>query len=345
VWIAEVMAQQTRLETVVPYYRRFLARWPSLAALADAPEEEVLAAWAGLGYYARARNLVAAARLAQARHGGLPASREALRALPGFGPYTAGAVASIAFALPAPAVDGNALRVLSRWGGFAGAPAAVRRRVGALASALATGDRPGDVNQAVMELGATTCAPRRPRCAACPIARGCAGRGRAAPRSAAPRPRVPPPELRLALALVARGGELLLERRPRRGLFGGMWGPPAAEVAPGEDPRRALRTALRARLGVRAEVGPAAASLVRALTHRTLVLSVHPARLAGRPGRAGEPGGDAGLRWAARRDIQGLAVPTALRRALEAAGEGPHSPSRGGPGADRPGSPYPAERP
>src|SRR5512138_1944729 len=138
VWLAEVMLQQTQVRTVVPYYARFLARYPTLEALAAADEDGVLALWSGLGYYARGRNLLAAAREAIARHGGLPASLEALRALPGFGPYTAGAVASIAFAIPAPAVDGNVIRVLARLFAVRGAPgdARFRRRIDALAAEL-----------------------------------------------------------------------------------------------------------------------------------------------------------------------------------------------------------------
>src|SRR5512138_3910370 len=138
VWLAEVMLQQTQVRTVLPYYARFLARFPTLEALAAAREDEVLALWSGLGYYARGRNLLAAAREARARHGGLPASVDALRALPGFGPYTAGAVASIAFAIPAPAVDGNVVRVLARVFGVGGEPSApsFRRSVEALSGEL-----------------------------------------------------------------------------------------------------------------------------------------------------------------------------------------------------------------
>jgi A/G-specific adenine glycosylase len=150
-----VMLQQTRVETAIPFYRRFVARWPTLDALAEAGEDEVLAAWSGLGYYARCRNLLAAARQARARHGGLPASREALRSLPGFGPYTAGAVASIAFAIPAAAVDGNVARVLSRLFLVGGDPKSLKvtRGLEGLAEVLVDRRRPGDFNQALMELG------------------------------------------------------------------------------------------------------------------------------------------------------------------------------------------------
>ncbi|HET9598854.1 MAG TPA: A/G-specific adenine glycosylase, partial [Anaeromyxobacteraceae bacterium] len=156
VWLAEVMLQQTQVAAALPYYRRFVERFPALEALAVASEDEVLALWSGLGYYARGRRLLAAAREAMRRHGGLPADPAALRALPGFGPYTTGAVASIAFALPVPCVDGNVARVLSRLFLVAGPPEAraTRHRIAGLAAALVHPERPGDWNQALMELGA-----------------------------------------------------------------------------------------------------------------------------------------------------------------------------------------------
>ena len=156
VWLAEVMLQQTRVAAAIPHFERFVARWPTLEALAAARDEEVFAAFSGLGYYARCRNLLAAARETLHRHGGLPGSPAELRALPGFGPYTAGAVASIAFASPVPAVDGNVARVLARLFRVEGDPArpAVRDRLWALAGALVPQRRPGDWNQALMELGA-----------------------------------------------------------------------------------------------------------------------------------------------------------------------------------------------
>jgi A/G-specific adenine glycosylase len=176
VWIAEVMLQQTRVEAVIPYYRRFLERFPDVAALARAPEQEVLAVWGGLGYYTRARSLQNAAR--QMAAAGPPADYEALLALPGAGPYTAAAVASIAFNLPHAAVDGNVMRVVSRLTNDAGeiAAPAVRRRLTAQAGSLLDRRHPGDFNQAMMELGATLCLPRAPRCGDCPVSRFCAAR-------------------------------------------------------------------------------------------------------------------------------------------------------------------------
>lgn len=309
VWVAEVMLQQTRVEAVVPYYERFLARFPTLAALAAAADDEVLALWGGLGYYARARNLARAAREATARHGGLPASLEALRALPGFGPYTAGAVASIAFAIPAAAVDGNAARVLARLFAIEGAPAAAatRARLAALADELVDPGRPGDLNQALMDLGATVCG-RAPACRRCPLAALCAARatGRAG-LLPAPRRRPARRPLILACAVARRGGALLLVRRPAGGLFGGLWAPPAAEVAAGEDARRALSLALRAQ-GLRGRVGAELAACERLLTHRALTLRA----FAFEPARGAAPARD-GLRWAAP-GAPGL--PTAVRDLL-----------------------------
>jgi A/G-specific adenine glycosylase len=176
VWISEVMLQQTRVEAVIPYYHRFLDRFPDVAALAAAPEQEVLAAWSGLGYYSRARSLHKAAKTIAAT--GLPQTYDAVHALPGVGPYTAAAVASIALNLPHAAIDGNVIRVVSRLTNDAAEVSlpAVRRRFAAHAESLLDRGRPGDFNQAMMELGATVCLPRAPRCPACPVSRFCSAR-------------------------------------------------------------------------------------------------------------------------------------------------------------------------
>lgn len=336
VWLAEVMLQQTQVQRVARHYRRFLARWPTLEALASAREADVLAAWSGLGYYARARHLLAAAREAQERHRGLPASVEALRALPGFGRYTAGAVASMAFAVPAPAVDGNAARVLSRLFLVTGDPAAPRTasRLWALAGELVPGaeggeaPRPGDFNQALMELGATVCRPAAPACGACPLASLCAAR-RAGREREVPRPRRRPARRRLvvACAVVERRGRLLLGRRPAPGLFGGLWAPPSAEVPPGEDPRAALAAAAR-RAGLRLRVGPPVAAVERTLTHRDLELRAHRCHLSG-------PRAAAPWQWAAWSGLGRLGLATAMRALLEEAGprrgRGMRRPVRQGP--------------
>ena len=312
VWLAEVLLQQTRVQAAIPYYARLLARFPTLEALAAAREEEVLALWGGLGYYARGRNLHAAARAALERHGGLPASLEALGALPGFGPYTAGAVASIAFAIPAPAVDGNVARVLSRLFLVSGDPAAAptRARLHALAAALVDPERPGDLNQALMELGATICGRSAPACPRCPVSPVCAARATGRARELpAPRRRPAPRALVLGCAIVRRRGALLLARRPARGLFGGLWAPPLAELAPGRDPARALAAALRREHGLSARVGAELAACERALTHRALTLRAFACEIEALPrGR--------GLRFAGGKSREAMGLPSAVRELL-----------------------------
>ncbi|NLG26229.1 MAG: A/G-specific adenine glycosylase [Clostridiales bacterium] len=227
IWVSEVMLQQTRTQTVGAYYRAFLDQFPTVRALADADEQDVLKAWEGLGYYSRARNLHAAAREVAKRPGGsLPADEDALRGLPGVGEYTAAAVASIAFGLPALAIDGNAKRVLARALGVRidVNSAAGRRMIRSGGAALLPPDRPGDFNQALMGLGNMVCTPAAPNCAACPVAPLCdacaAGDAAALPVIAAKKPRRVE---RRAVALAFSGGGVLVRRRPAKGLLAGLW--------------------------------------------------------------------------------------------------------------------------
>ena len=237
IWISEIMLQQTRAETVVSYYERFLARYPDVYALADAPEEELLKAWEGLGYYSRARNLQKAARILMERGGALPASYEELLALPGIGEYTAGAVASIAFGLPVPAVDGNVMRVLARLLAIDTdvlRPAA-KKAFTAIAREMIPRDQPGTFNQAVMELGETLCLPNtQPKCGECPLRNVCKahslGRERDYPVRSPKKARTV--EERTVLVLLAMlGGErrVLLHKRSGSGLLAGLWELPNVE--------------------------------------------------------------------------------------------------------------------
>ncbi len=233
--VSEIMLQQTRVETVVTYYRGWMERFPDVRSLAEASEADVLKAWEGLGYYRRARSLRGAAVMICERfEGACPGTVEELRALPGVGEYTAGAVGSIAFGLRVPAVDGNVRRVLSRWFDEADPSTAWLREV---AAELVDSARPGDWNQALMELGATVCTPRTPRCDACPVAWACAARqaGTVAERPAPARRRAPRPATFALAVLRAREGGILMERRPPDGLLGGMWALPEMEVDGGED--------------------------------------------------------------------------------------------------------------
>jgi A/G-specific adenine glycosylase len=228
VWLSEVMLQQTTVAAVRGYFQRFTARWPDVQALAAAEDGAVMAEWAGLGYYARARNLLACARAVAAAGGRFPDTEDALRALPGVGRYTAAAVAAIAFDRPAVVVDGNVERVMARLHAVETPLPAAKPALTALAAALTPAKRPGDHAQAVMDLGATICTPRRPACGLCPWAGDCVGRaaGLAAdlPRRAAKAPR----PLRQGTVWAARreDGAWLMERRPARGLLGGMLGFP-----------------------------------------------------------------------------------------------------------------------
>jgi len=228
------MLQQTRVDTVIPYYGRWLDRFPNVEALAKAEEDEVLRVWQGLGYYSRARRLHQGARVVRERHGGfLPGSSEELRGLPGVGEYTAGAVASIAFGEVVPAVDGNVKRVLSRLFDLADPSPHVFRT---LATELVDPERPGDFNQAVMELGALVCVPRVPSCEVCPLGSECLAleRGTVAERPAPKAKREVPEKDIVVVVAVARGEvgapRLLLRKRPSTGLLGGMWEFPGVEV-------------------------------------------------------------------------------------------------------------------
>lgn len=249
VWVSEVMLQQTRVETVVPYYERWLACFPTVEALAAADRDQVLAEWAGLGYYSRARNLHDAARVVRDRLGGeVPDTAEGLKALPGVGPYVSGAVASIAFGRAEPAVDGNARRVLARLFDL-GAPG--DRELRELAARLVPPTRPGDFNQALMELGATVCAPRSPACGACPVDDLCLARARGtALERPGPRRRSAVPAFEIGTAVVVSpAGRALVARRPEDGLLGGMWEFPGLPAAAGEPPVRAAARAARTLLG------------------------------------------------------------------------------------------------
>jgi A/G-specific adenine glycosylase len=234
VWVSEIMLQQTQVTTVMPYFERWMTRFPDLATLADADEDEVLAHWAGLGYYARARNLHRCARALVAEHGGeFPRDASALAALPGIGESTANAIVSQAFDEPLPILDGNAKRVLARHAAIGGWPgrSAVGKALWRAAETRVPGDRGADYTQAIMDLGATVCTRTKPACTLCPVQRDCAGRhaGRLDELPGkAPRKQVPTVE-RFMLLWRDQEGRLLLERRPAKGIWGGLWCLPEAD--------------------------------------------------------------------------------------------------------------------
>ncbi len=239
IWVSEIMLQQTRVAVVVPYWERWMERFPSAAALAGAELDDVLAAWSGLGYYGRARNLHRGAREVVARYAGrLPDTAGELRSLPGIGRYTAGAIASLAYGRREPLVDGNVARVLARLFAVDEDVKSARgqKRLWQLAGDLVPADTPGDFNQGLMELGATVCTPVAPRCPACPLAAHClaraAGREGELPRMPERMRDADKPVLRAAAAWIERGDRVLLARRAPEGLFGGLWElPQAASLA------------------------------------------------------------------------------------------------------------------
>ncbi len=318
IWISEAMLQQTRVETVIPYWERFLERFPDVGTLASADADDVLGAWAGLGYYSRARNLQKAAKVVVEQHGGeLPDTAEGLRELPGIGRYTAGAVASIAFDRPEPVVDGNVERVLARLLDLREdvRKPAVKERFWEVAGELARGRHPGDLNQALMELGATVCLPKRPRCDACPLTASCAGRAAGDPETLPVKsPAKPPRRIQAVAGLLVRRGRALAVRRPPKGLLGGLWELPGGDLAPKEDPAAGLRRSLAERVGLRvAEIHPLGA-IDHVFTHRRLRL--HVFRCETPEGRVRLSGFDA-HRWLAPRNLGGLPQGAATKKALE----------------------------
>lgn len=285
VWLSEIMLQQTRVATVIPYFEKFTAKFPRVEALAAADEQDVLSLWSGLGYYARARSLHKAAKvLAKELGGKFPESAEALRALPGIGPYTAGAIASIAFDEPAPAVDGNVVRVLSRllaWEADTADPAA-RRAAEPLVSQILQRGAPHVLTQAIMELGATLCLPANPACGACPLASLCeAKKADKVARFPLAKTRKKPKAVHLvALALMDAKGRVLMQKREGEALFGGLWEIPHLEVATKKDHAAAL-TELAALQGQEGTGAPAHRGQVsHTLTHRKFTLDLYALRAA-----------------------------------------------------------------
>jgi A/G-specific adenine glycosylase len=315
VWISEIMLQQTTVAAVAPYFHAFVGRWPRIEDLAAAELDQVLHAWQGLGYYARARHLHACAQTVVARHAGvLPSEEAALRLLPGVGDYTAAAIAAIAFDRPATAVDGNVLRVVARLHAVEEALPAARPRLVALAQALTPCRRPGDFAQAMMDLGATVCTPRRPRCPACPWQGRCAAyqtrQPEDYPRRAAKAAK--PVRRGVVFWLQRADGAVLVRRRPSRGLLGGMMEFPST-------PWRAAPWTV----GEAVAVAPAGAApggsgwamlpgtLRHTFTHFHLDLDV----LVGRdPAPVGDEAPDG--RWCTPADFAGLALPTLMKKVV-----------------------------
>jgi A/G-specific adenine glycosylase len=320
VWVSEVMLQQTRVDVATPYFLRWMARFPTVEALAAADPEDVLRLWAGLGYYSRARNLHAAARIAARL--GLPRTFEGWSRLPGVGAYTAGAVASIACGERVPAVDGNVVRVLARlhaWPGAASDPK-LKAKVEAAAARLVPAREPGDWNQALMDLGATVCTPRNPRCGECAVAAHCEARRKGVQdRIPAPKRAAAAKVERRAFAVVESGGRLLLVRNPERGLLAGLWSLPGGLAG------EALEDAVREQTGVSVRLEGKAASARHQFSHRTWEMEVRRGRALDGPGPVRD-----GAAWMPVAELREAALPSAMHAALAAAGVGNPVQSRAG---------------
>ena len=279
VWLSEVILQQTRVDQGLPYYERFIQTFPTVHALAAAEESDVLKLWEGLGYYSRARNLHRAAKQIVDEYGGaFPETASELTKLPGVGPYTAGAVASIAFGERVPVVDGNVKRVLARLYAIEESidSGPVSARLWELARTLVSKRHPGDFNQALMELGARVCTPKQPDCPRCPLRRQCdAYAAGIASDLPVRRARKAVPHKELAVAAMRRNGRYLIVRRPPNGLLGGLWEFPNGPMEPGEDPARALERIAASLAGVGVKPGKLVASVNHAYSHLKVTMTVY----------------------------------------------------------------------
>jgi len=314
VWLSEIMLQQTTVTAVAPYYAKFLVRFPSVHSLAAADLEDVFKLWAGLGYYARARHLHACARAVVARHdGAFPAQEADLRALPGVSPYTAAAVAAIAFGRPASPVDGNVERVVTRLYAVEDELPAAKPAIRALAEGLRPAQRPGDFAQAMMDLGATICTPRNPACALCPFTAACAARQRGDAETFPRKAKKREGRLRRGAAFVAwrDDGHLLVRTRPSKGLLGGMTEVPTTAFAADFDAAAAVAHAPTLEDQAKAPRWRRLPGVVtHVFTHFPLELVVFRARV---PATTGAPGG---MRWIAPQDLHGAAFPSLMRKVL-----------------------------
>jgi len=324
IWLSETMLQQTQAHVVIPYYNRFLTRFPDTPSLAGAGENDVLKLWEGLGYYRRIHHFIAAVKEVCDRYGGeIPNDPEAFRNLVGVGDYTAAAVMSIAFGHVLPVVDANVLRVMTRYFRIAEATdkAKTRRTITEELRRLIPDDAPGDFNQAMMELGALVCASRNPRCKECPISDGCgahaAGETELYPHIAR-KPKVP--EYRVALGLVMREGKFVIQKRPSSGHLAGMWELPGGKILDGESPEEALRRKCREELGLDILVHEQCAEARHAYSHFKIHVSLYRCDAGG---SIEKPMRNQTLAWIGREEIPAYPFP-AINHKLFA---GPSSPS------------------
>jgi A/G-specific adenine glycosylase len=311
VWLSEIMLQQTTVATVKSYYATFMSRWPTLTALAQAPLDEVLAAWAGLGYYARARNLHACARLVAAEFDGrFPDTEKELLNLPGVGPYTAAAIAAIAFERPCVAQDGNVERVISRLFALTASQPRLKAEVDAHVRKFLSHERPGDFAQALMDLGAGVCTPRAPLCHACPLAKSCEGLRLGTPLAFPVKiPKAKKPHRRGASFVLRCGDAVLLRRRPEKGLLGGMMEFPSTPLETDTQHAHMSRHA-----PIRAAWRRLDATVTHVFTHFSMELTIFVAESAKSPSIAEN------CRWAKADRLDKEGLPTLMRKVADRAG-------------------------
>ena len=316
VWVSEIMLQQTRTGTVIPYYERWMRAFPAVEALAAADLSAVLKAWEGLGYYSRARNLHAAAKVVSAQLGGrLPEAPEGLRRLPGIGRYTANAIASIAFGRDVPVVDGNVSRVLARLLAIEEdiTAKATQDRLWALAGEFLPPGKAATWNPALMEFGARVCTPRKPACPSCPISRWCAAGAAGTPEAYPRRRRRQIPRVEAAVGVIRRGDRVFVQRRPPSGFLGGLWEFPGGKRRPGETLRACLRRELAEEVGFCGTIGR------RIMTNQhgysMFQVTLHAYECVWR-GAAPRPKA-LEWRWAGPGELEDLAFPAANRRLIE----------------------------
>ncbi len=311
IWVTEIMLQQTQVAAVIPYYQRFLERFPDVATLAGAPQDEVLRLWSGLGYYSRARNLRRAAQLVVEQHGGVfPRALDDIAALPGIGRSTAAAIAAFAYGTRAAILDGNVKRVLARHFAVAGFPGEkrVENRLWQLAEELLPARDIGPYTQAMMDLGATLCTRAKPRCSDCPLAQSCQALALARVRDfPAPRPAKEVPTRATHMLLLVRNGELLLERRPPAGIWGGLWSLPEIDDA------ARTRAHCRANYGCTIAAPQPLAPLAHGFTH--FKLRIQP--LLCRVEKLTPAARAAGQIWLGLEEAHGAAIPVPVRKLIE----------------------------
>ena len=318
VWVSEIMLQQTRVETVIPYYEQWMARFPTLESLAKADLKDALKCWEGLGYYARCRNLHRAAKVVVDQyHGRVPDTREALLDLPGIGPYTVGAILSLAFDQDAAVLDGNVRRVFFRLFALADAPKqkATRQKLWSLAEMLLPSGRAGQFNEALMDLGATICTPKKPGCLGCPLQEVCRAYEIGDPESYPPRvPRPPLPHHTVAAGVIWRDGQLLIAQRPLDGLLGGMWEFPGGKQLPDESLAECLKRELDEELGIEVAVGEELTIVHHSFTHFRITLHAFECQYLG----DGEPQaiGVRDWRWVSMQELDDYPFPVMDQRVI-----------------------------